>query len=76
MLGKICYEVRSMYHSDDAVIVEIRTRSLEGEPPHRVDLPSIAVFLFDGADLICERVYLDAGAFAAAADLLAPVCSG
>jgi hypothetical protein len=32
-----------------------------------VDLPSIAVFEFDGADLMCERVYYDAGAFAALA---------
>jgi hypothetical protein len=55
------------YHADEAVIVEIRTLSLEPRPPYRVDLPSIAVFEFDGADLMCERVYYDAGAFAALA---------
>ena len=55
------------YHADEAVIMEIRTLSLEPRPPYRVDLPSIAVFEFDGADLMCERVYYDAGAFAAVA---------
>ena len=65
--GRRRYEVVKAYHADEAVIVEIRTLSLEPRPPHRVDLPSIAVFEFDGADLMCERVYYDAGAFAALA---------
>ena len=66
--GRRRYEVVRAYHADDAVIVEIRTLSLEPRPPYRVDLPSIAVFEFDGADLMCERVYYDAGAFAALAE--------
>lgn len=57
------YEVVALYHSDDAVIVEIRTLSMEPEPPYRVDLPSIAVFFFDGAKLTCERVYYDLRSF-------------
>jgi hypothetical protein len=65
--GRRRYEVVQAYHADEAVIVEIRTLSLEPRPPYRVDLPSIAVFEFDGADLMCERVYYDAGAFAALA---------
>jgi len=46
---------------------EILAVHVDARPPHRVDLPSIAVFEFDGADLMCERVYYDAGAFAALA---------
>jgi hypothetical protein len=61
------YEVVRAFHADDAVIVEIRNRSLEPHPPYRVDLPSIAIFEFDGADLVCERVYWDLASFAAAA---------
>src|SRR5271155_4335556 len=60
--GRRRYEIVRLYHADDAVIVEIRPLSLEPRPPYRVDLPSIAVFEFDGADLMCERVYYDAGA--------------
>jgi hypothetical protein len=62
------YEVVRAFHADDAVIAEIRTLSLEPHPPYRVDLPSIAVFEFDGADLMCERVYYDLASFAAVAD--------
>jgi ketosteroid isomerase-like protein len=65
--GRRRYEVVRDYHADDAVIFEIKTLSLEAQPPYRVDLPSIAVFEFDGTDLMCERVYYDAGAFAAVA---------
>lgn len=65
--GRRRYEVVKAYHADDAVIVEIRTLSLEQSPPHRVDLPSIAVLQFDGADLMCERVYYDLASFAAVA---------
>jgi ketosteroid isomerase-like protein len=65
--GRRRYEVVRAYYADDAVIVEIKTLSLEAQPPYRVDLPSIAVFEFDRTDLMCERVYYDAGAFAAVA---------
>lgn len=61
--GRRRYEIVRLYHSDDAVIVEIRTLSTEPEPPYRVDLPSIAVFEFDGPRLTCERVYYDLGSF-------------
>ena len=57
------YEIVRLYHSDDAVIVEIRTLSMEPEPPYRVDLPSIAVFEFEGPRLMCERVYYDLASF-------------
>ena len=61
--GRRRYEIVRLYHSDDAVIVEIRTLSTEPGPPYRVDLPSIAVFEFDGPRLTCERVYYDLESF-------------
>src|ERR1700722_11360398 len=57
------YEIVRLYHPDDPVIVEIRTLSREPAPPYRVDLPSIAVFEFDGPQLMCERVYYDLASF-------------
>jgi limonene-1,2-epoxide hydrolase len=61
--GRRRYEIVRLYHSADAVIVEIRTLSLEPAPPYRVDLPSIAVFEFEGPRLMCERVYYDLASF-------------
>ena len=61
--GRRRYGIVRLYHSDDAVIVEIRTLSMEPAPPYRVDLPSIAVFEFDGPRLMCERVYYDLASF-------------
>jgi hypothetical protein len=61
--GRRRYEVAGLYHSDNAVIVEVRTLSMEPEPPYRVDLPSIAIFFFEGAELTCERVYYDLRSF-------------
>ncbi|HEX4399283.1 MAG TPA: hypothetical protein VH136_16715 [Trebonia sp.] len=54
----------------DAVIATFKHPRYELVPVGEIfdgDLPSIAVFEFDGADLMCERVYYDAGAFAALA---------
>lgn len=65
--GRRRYEIVQLYHSDDAVIVEIRTLSMESAPPYQVDLPSIAVFEFDGPRLMCERVYYDLASFMRAA---------
>jgi limonene-1,2-epoxide hydrolase len=61
--GRRRYEIVRLYHSADAVIVEIRTLSMEPGPPYRVDLPSIAVFEFEGPRLMCERVYYDLASF-------------
>jgi limonene-1,2-epoxide hydrolase len=61
--GQRRYEIVRLYHSADAVIVEIRTLSLEPAPPYRVDLPSIGVFEFEGPRLMCERVYYDLASF-------------
>ena len=74
--GRRRYEIVRLYHSDDAVIVEIRTLSTEPGPPYRVDLPSIAVFEFDGPRLTCERVYYDLESFMRVAGAILRCSSG
>ena len=61
-------ELIALHHADDAVIAEFWLLG-----PHRGPLMGIApsgkefrcrmaaLFLFDGPDLVCERVYFDAG---------------
>ena len=36
-------------------------RTFRGLPPtgRRIDMPLVAIFVFDGPDLLCERVYWD-----------------
>jgi len=59
-------EPGTLSHHGDWVIAEIRLQgthlgSFRGLPPtrRRIDLPLIAIFEFDGPDLLCERVYYD-----------------
>jgi steroid delta-isomerase-like uncharacterized protein len=59
-------ELVSLHHSDDAVLVEAIIRGthlgpLGGLPPtgREYELPILAMFLFDGDRLTCERVYFD-----------------
>ena len=61
-------ELVAMHHADDAVLVEAIVRGthrgpLGGLPPtgRSYELPILAVFLFEGDKLMCERVYFDAG---------------
>jgi steroid delta-isomerase-like uncharacterized protein len=56
----------SLCHHGDCVIIETRVHGthrgpFRGLPPtgRRVDLPIVAVFQFDGPDLLCERAYYD-----------------
>lgn len=56
----------SLCHDGDRVIVETRVHGthrgpFRGLPPTggRVDLPIVAIFQFDGPDLICDRAYYD-----------------
>jgi predicted ester cyclase len=56
----------SLCHHGDLVIGETRLqgthmRTFRGLPPtgRRIDVPLVAIFLFDGPDLLCERVYWD-----------------
>jgi predicted ester cyclase len=65
-LPSITYVAEKIHHTDDAVIVEYRiTGRHDGEyngiPPTgaMVDYPAIAVYEFDGPDLVCERMYLN-----------------
>jgi hypothetical protein len=66
-LPSITYVATHLHHADDAVIVEYRITGrhdaeYNGIPPTgaAVDFPAIAVYEFDGPDLVCERVYLNA----------------
>jgi steroid delta-isomerase-like uncharacterized protein len=65
-LPSITYVADKIHHADDAVIVEYRiTGRHDGEyngvpaSGAMVDYPAIAVYEFDGPDLICERIYLN-----------------
>lgn len=58
--GRLVYEVAGLYHSDNAVVVEVRNLSTRHPKPDRAEFPSIAIFFFDEDDLLtCERVYWD-----------------
>ena len=61
-------EVIAMHHADDSVIVEFdllgtHTGALAGMQPtgHTFRCRMIALFLFDGDLINCERVYFDSG---------------
>src|SRR5204862_8114838 len=61
-------ELIALHHSDDAVVVEANLYGTHlgpyrGLPPtgRKFEMRFCALFLFDEADLICERVYFDAG---------------
>ena len=65
-MPSITYVADKIHHADDAVIVEYRiTGRHDGEyngiPPSGavVNYPAIAVYEFDGPDLICERIYIN-----------------
>ncbi|OBH67185.1 hypothetical protein A5682_13245 [Mycobacterium mantenii] len=56
----------SLCHHDDRVMVETRVLGTHlgpyrGLPPtgRSVELPLVAIFQFEGADLVCERAYFD-----------------
>ncbi|HEX6712647.1 MAG TPA: ester cyclase [Thermoleophilaceae bacterium] len=60
-------ELISLHHADDAVIVEFWLRGthkgeFRGVPPtgKSFECRMTAFFLFEGEDLVCERVYFDA----------------
>src|SRR5829696_184614 len=59
-------ELLALHHSDDAVLVEAVIRGthrgpLRSLPPtgREYELPILAIFMFDGDKLLCERVYFD-----------------
>ena len=60
-------ELLALHHADDAVLVEAVVRGthlgrLGGLPPtgRAYELPILAIFVFEGEKLVCERVYFDA----------------
>ena len=59
-------ELLALHHADDAVLVEAVIRGthkgpLRSLPPtgREWELPILAIFMFDGDKLTCERVYFD-----------------
>jgi steroid delta-isomerase-like uncharacterized protein len=59
-------ELLALHHADDAVLVEAVIRGthkgpLRSLPPtgREYELPILAIFMFDGDELTCERVYFD-----------------
>jgi steroid delta-isomerase-like uncharacterized protein len=59
-------ELVALYHSDDAVIVEFdlmgtHEGSLRGIPPtgREFTCRTLAIFEFEGDQIVCERVYFD-----------------
>jgi steroid delta-isomerase-like uncharacterized protein len=59
-------ELLALHHADDAVLVEAVIRGthdgpLRSLPPtgRKYELPILAIFMFDGDKLMCERVYFD-----------------
>ena len=61
-------EIMKLHSSDDAVFMEAvargtHTGAFRGLPPtgRRYELPFLGIFVFEGEDLVCERVYLDSG---------------
>jgi SnoaL-like polyketide cyclase len=59
-------EQDALYHSDDAVIVEARFGGTQkgvwaGVEPtgNHMEVQGALIFVFDGDDLVCEKVYFD-----------------
>ena len=59
-------EVRALHHTDDGVFVEFdllgtHEGPLRGAPPtgREFRCPMVALFLFEGDLIVCERVYFD-----------------
>ncbi len=59
-------ELLALHHADDAVLVEAVVRGthrgpLRSLPPtgREYELPILSIFMFDGDELVCERVYFD-----------------
>ena len=75
-------EIIALHHADDGVIVEFELRGthrgpLRGIPPTGKEFTcrSAAFFLFEGDQLVCERVYFDAATIMAQLGLIQPAPS-
>jgi steroid delta-isomerase-like uncharacterized protein len=65
-LPSVAYVADKIYHADDAVIVEYRVKGTHdveylGIPPNGapLDHPAIAIYQFDGPNLIGEKIYMN-----------------
>jgi steroid delta-isomerase-like uncharacterized protein len=65
-LPSVTYIADKIHHADDAVIVEYRvsgTHDVEylGIPPNgaQLDHPAIAIYQFDGPNLVGEKIYMN-----------------
>ena len=59
-------EKQAIYHADEAVIVEARFGGTHRGPwagiaptGNRMEVQSALIFVFDGGNLVCEKVYFD-----------------
>ena len=75
-------EVIALHHSDDGVIVEFELKGthegpLRGIPPtgKAFTCRTAAFFLFEGDELVCERVYFDAATIMSQLGLIQPAPS-
>jgi steroid delta-isomerase-like uncharacterized protein len=75
-------EVIALHHSDDGVIVEFELKGthrgpLRGIPPTGKSFTcrTAAFFLFEGDELVCERVYFDAATIMSQLGLIQPTPS-
>ena len=56
------YELISLRHADDVVIIEFWMTGTSKEPAGRhFKVQMMAFFIFEGTGLVCERVYFDSG---------------
>jgi steroid delta-isomerase-like uncharacterized protein len=65
-LPNVSHVLETLHHADDAVIVEFRSVGThDGEwagipaTGARIDARAVAIFVFDGDQLVCERIYRD-----------------
>ena len=72
-------ELLALHHADDGVIVEFTLKGthkgpLRGIPPtgKPFEVRTAAFFLFEGRDLVCERVYFDSATILGQLGLITP----
>ena len=76
-------EVRAIHYADDAVIVEFDLLGTHLGPLHSVPptgrafrCPMVALFLFQGDRIVCERVYFDSATILRQLGLIANLNAG
>ncbi|WP_239645485.1 nuclear transport factor 2 family protein [Mycobacterium sp. UM_CSW] len=67
-LPMLQYSAEAIYHGEHGLVVETRTTA----PGRSIDMLSMNLFGFRGADLVLERCYFDQSLLAAQLEALAP----